>query len=241
MMKKQIIYKELAAYYDLIYYWKDYAAEVKKLTKIIRKYRKSRGKELLDVACGTGEHLKFLAEDFFCTGVDINQGALQIAQKKIKMAVFKKADMLSFSLKKEFDVITCLFSAIGYLKTHANLKKAIFNFACHLKKGGVLIVEPWLSKAVYRSGNAHLNTYDGKDIKIARMVVSKRVRNLSIMDMHYLIAEKDKTVRHYVDRHEMGLFDMDKILAYFVKAGLKTEFVKDGFTGERGMVVATKP
>ena len=59
-MKKQMMYKELAKYYDLIYLSKDYKKESQQLMRIIKKYKKSEGKKLLDVACGTGGHLKFL-------------------------------------------------------------------------------------------------------------------------------------------------------------------------------------
>jgi hypothetical protein len=30
--------------------------------------------------------------------------------------------------------------------------------------------------------------------------------------MHYLIAERGEKVEHYIDRHELGLFDIDRTL-----------------------------
>ena len=57
-MKHQLLYKDLAKYYDLIYEWKDYKKEVEKIEGIIKKTKKSRGKDLLEMACGTAHHME---------------------------------------------------------------------------------------------------------------------------------------------------------------------------------------
>jgi ubiquinone/menaquinone biosynthesis C-methylase UbiE len=136
-MKKQVLYGELAKYYDLIYSFKDYKKEAVRIKALVSKYKKSEGKELLDVACGTGHHLNCLKDEFSCTGVDISREVLEIARKNNEGIAFEDADMTIMDLGKRFDVITCLFSSIGYVKTHSNLEKTIRNFARHLKKGGV--------------------------------------------------------------------------------------------------------
>jgi len=97
-MKKQVMYKELAKYYDLIYLSKDYKKESKKLMRIIKRYKKSEGKNLLDVACGTGSHLKFLEKKFDCFGIDVNNEMLKIARKKLKKVILRKANMVNFSI-----------------------------------------------------------------------------------------------------------------------------------------------
>jgi ubiquinone/menaquinone biosynthesis C-methylase UbiE len=80
-MRKQVLYKELAKYYDLIYSFKDYKKEAVRIKALVSKYKKSEGKELLDVACGTGHHLNHLKDEFSCTGVDISREILEIARK----------------------------------------------------------------------------------------------------------------------------------------------------------------
>ncbi len=234
------MYKEFADIYDLIYSFKDYKKEVKKIKKLIKKYKSTDGSELLDVACGTGEHLQYLKDSFICTGVDINEGILNVAKKKVKGVIFKQADMVNFDLNNKFDVIISLFSSIGYVKTYDNLEKTIVNFANHLKQGGVLIIEPWFTKSNYWVGHPGMTTYDGEDIKIARLNSSKIEDDLSVMDMHYLIVEKNKDVKYFVDKHELGLFDTDKTLELMKKAGLKVEFLKDGLMKERGLFIGVK-
>jgi ubiquinone/menaquinone biosynthesis C-methylase UbiE len=239
-MKKELLYGELARYYDLIYSFKDYRKEAVRIKALILKYKKSEGKELLDVACGTGHHLEYLKDEFSCMGVDISNKILEVARKNVEGVVFKQDDMTTLNLGREFDVITCLFSSIGYLKTHANLRKTIQNFSKHLKKGGLVLLEPWFTKSTYKPGGAHMDTYDGKDIKIARLNVSELRGNLSFMDMHYLVAERGKGVKHFVDRHELGLFEVDETLRIMKEAGLQSKFLKHGLMPERGMFVGVK-
>ena len=234
------MYKELAEYYDLIYHWKDYKAEADTIKELIEKYKKSDGTYLLDVGCGTGMHIKYFRDDFTCMGIDINNEMVEVAKNRVEDVVFEQGDMIDFNLNKEFDVILCLFSSIGYVKTYSNLEKTFQTFANHLKKGGVLIVEPWFTKSAFWVGIPGMTTYDGEEVKIARLNTTKVEGDLSIMEMHYLIAEKDSDIKHFVDIHELGLFDTDKTLELMAKANLISEFLKDGLMKDRGLLIGVK-
>ncbi len=239
-MKEQALYGKLARYYDLIYSSKDYKKEALRIIELISRYKKSDGNDLLDVACGTGRHLMYLKDEFVCMGVDISREILEVAKKNVDGVTFKEADMIVMDLGRQFDVITCLFSSIGYMKTYVNLENTLGNFARHLRKGGVVLIEPWFTKSVWRTGSPHMNTYDGKDIKIARLHVSELKGSVSVMDMHYLIAEKDNCVKHFVDRHELGLFETDETLGTMKTAGLRSRFLRHGLMKGRGMFVGVK-
>src|ERR1039457_3545618 len=148
-MQKQILYTDLARYYDLIYSWKDYQKEAATIQRLIARYKRSKGKDLLEVACGTGRHIQYLKDKFHVLGTDISAGMLGVARQNVKGMHFQRADMVTLNLGKEFDVILCLFSSIGYVKTSADLKRTLQNFGRHLKKGGVVIIEPWLTKETF--------------------------------------------------------------------------------------------
>lgn len=224
-VKREILYSDLARYYDLIYSWKDYEKESNRIKELISKYKQSTGNELLDVACGTGLHLKYLKDSFVCTGIDLNGRMLDIARKTVKGVAFKEADMTRLNLNKKFDVITCLFGSIGYLKTDSNLKKTIHNLVNHLKVGGIIILESWVNRANYKPGYLHMTTYDGEDVKIARLSVSKINRNRAIVEFHYLIAERNKDVEYFVDRHELGIFETEKVVESMRRAGLDVKLL----------------
>lgn len=234
------MYKELAKYYDFIYSWKDYKKEANRIYKLIKKYKNSDGNKLLDVGCGTGNHLKYFKYNFSCTGIDLNDEMVNVAKINVSDVFFTQADMINFDLNDRFDVIICLFSSIGYVKTYKNLEKTIVNFSKHLKSGGVVIIEPWFTKSTYWVGKPGMSTYDGEDIKIARINTTSLKNNLSIMEMHYIIAEKDKEVKYFVDSNELGLFEIDRFLEIMNDSGFKAEFLKDGLMKDRGLYLGIK-
>jgi hypothetical protein len=76
--------------------------------------------------------------------------------------------MVNLELGRQFDVVLCLFSSIGYVRTRARLKKTLFSFARHLQAGGVAIIEPWWSKSGYKPGAVTMTSVGNDDVKIAR-------------------------------------------------------------------------
>ncbi|MEK6902243.1 MAG: class I SAM-dependent methyltransferase, partial [archaeon] len=195
----------------------------------------------LEVGCGTGKFLNYLRKKYHFSGVDLSEGMLKVARKKFHHMMLKKMDMTNLTLGKKFDVIVCLFSSIGYVKTLPRLKKTISGFARHLNKGGVLIIEPWLNAQTYHAGNPHGNLYKSKELVVARVSVSERKGMVSVMDMHHLIARKGGKVEHVIEHHELGLFPVSTTLDYLREAGLDARFHKDGLQMKRGLYVATKP
>jgi len=244
MQKRTHIYGEMAEYYDLIYATKDYKSEAEEIKKIVKKYKKSAGSELLEIATGTGRHIEFLVDDFVITATDKSRKILDIARKKNKnlSITFDMVDMVNFDLNKKFDVILCLFSSIGYTRTKSNLKKTIKNFSHHLKKGGIVIIEPWLTKSSYNVGVPHMATYDDDDIKVARLNISRIQGSVSTMNMHYLIAEANKGVRYFVDTHKLGLFETNYILKTMKEYGLQSALLKDKklCSDRRGVIIGVK-
>ena len=166
---------------------------------------------------------------------------LNIARKKFPDIKFIKGNMINFEIDERYDVITCLFSSIGYVKTYENLRRTLINFSKHLKTGGVVLIEPWFTKASYKVGAPHLTVYQNKDTKIARVSVSKAKAGVSIMEMHYLIAERDKKVKHFVSIEELGMFETQRTLKLMKDAGFKARFMKrKSFDRGRGLFVGVK-
>jgi len=239
-MPNKQIFIELAKYYDLIYSFKDYKSESNKIKQLIKKYKKSPGNDLLEIACGTGKHLPYLKNTFSILATDANPNMLTIAKKNVPGIHFKRVDMIDFDLGKAFDVIICLFSSIGYVRNYASLDKTIQNFSKHLKKGGIVIIEPWFTKNSYIAGLPSMTIYDGKNIKISRLCVCKKRGILSVMDMHYLVAERNKQIKHFVERHELAMFEVNKMLEIMNKHQLKATFLKKGLMKDRGIYIGVK-
>ena len=239
-MPHQLFYKRLAKFYDLIYANKNYEGEARIVRDLILKNKKSKGRDLLEVASGTGRYLQYLRHWFKCLGVDKNPMMLKISRLNAPNVTVMQADMITLNLNQKFDAIVCLFSSIGYVKTYANLEKTIKNLAKHLKPGGVVVFEPWISKEKFNVGSPHLDTYISKDLKIARASVSKKRGDMAIIDFHFLVAERGKAVRHFADRHELGMFEKNKVLKIMRAAGLKAKTVKSHFKSKRDLYIGVK-
>jgi len=239
-MEENLLYRDLARYYDLIYHYKDYQKETLILLDLIHRHDIPQEADLLDVCCGTGSHVEHLRYHFKCTGLDLNEGILDIARTKLPDVDFIQGDMMSFDLNREFDVILCMFGSIGYSKTLDGLRTTLERFHHHLKKGGILFFEPWLSPENFMAGMPFMSTYDDAEIKIARLTMSERIGSMSKIEMQYLISEKEKRMTHFTEVHEMGLFHNEDTMRILDEIGFDAEFLKDGIGGHNGLFVAVK-
>jgi ubiquinone/menaquinone biosynthesis C-methylase UbiE len=108
----------LAKYYDLLYQWKDYEKEASVVKELVERCKTSQGSSLLDVWCGTGKHLQYLTGKFDCAGMDASEKMREQARRNVREGKFVQGDMVNFNLGRQFDVILCLFSSIGYVRTY---------------------------------------------------------------------------------------------------------------------------
>ncbi len=231
-----------AEFYDALYLkMKDYKMEAGKVADIVRKYGKKESETLLDVGCGTGEHLKYLSRDFQCTGIDINTKIIEVAKEKVPVAKFKITNMIDFSLRETFDVIISLFSSIGYVQTNQNLVKTLDSFCKHLNEEGLVILEPWIFLEDFREGYISLDTYEAEGVKFVRMARSKIVESRWLIFMHYLIG-KDGVIRYHREVHKMLGADRQDYVEAFKQAGFEhVEYLNENLWDDcRGLFVAIK-
>jgi len=229
---------DAAKYYDKIYSFKDYEKEASKITLVVEEHLKSEGRRLLDVACGTGKHIEYLKDQFEVEGLDVSREMLDIARVRNPNVMFHRADMTDFDLNKKFDVITCLFSAIGYTKTFELARRAIACMSRHLVVGGLLIVEPWFPPEAWHAGTVHAMLIDEPNLKIARVNTSFVEGRVSYFDLHHLIGTPEGTT-HFVEHHELGLFTIEEMKQMFADAGLSVSYDAEGIAG-RGLYVGEK-
>ena len=235
------MFTKTAEFYDAIYSWKNYERESKLLIDLIGRHKRSSGNSLLDVACGTGAHIAHLKGLFAVEGLDLDDQMLAIARAKHPEIRFHRADMIDFDLGREFDVVVCLFSAIGYAKKLPMLDQAVATMAQHVAPGGVLIIEPWLTPEKVEGAPrppVHSLFVDRPDLKIARLNSTIVRDNMFRTRFHYLIGQNG--VIHYRSEfHELGLFTHEQYLSAFSAAGLDPLHDAEGLMG-RGLYFAVR-
>ncbi len=232
------MFNKSAAIYDAIFTakGKNWEEESKEFSALVKRYKRSAGNALLAVACGTGGHEQYLRHEFSVTGLDIDPEMLAVARQRLPDVEFHCASMMDFVLEKKFDVVMCLFSAIGYANTREKLHQAIRTMSNHLVAGGILVVEPWLSPGEFRPGAVFSTFVEQPDLKVARINTNMVRNNQSIIEFHYLVGTP-QGVEHFTELHELGLYSHEDYLAAFKSCGLDTRYEKEGLIG-RGVYVA---
>ena len=224
----------VADLYDAIYFHtgKDYDGEVRALHDLIQKHN-PRARTLLDVGCGTGQHLARFRQHYRVEGADLDPGMLLHARSRLGPDVpLHLADMVDLDLGKRFDVVTSLFSAIGYVRTVPRLRRAVKALASHLEPGGLLIVEPWFHPETWKGEGpgVYASFVDEPGWKIARLGVNRRRGRLTTLNHRFLVATADgfQSLR---EKLVLRLFTDAEYRRAFELAGLRVEHDPKGIAG----------
>jgi SAM-dependent methyltransferase len=233
------MFRESAAVYDIVYSsLKDYAAETAEIARLLRQLHPDC-RTILDAACGTGEHARWLAtHGFEVDGFDLDPAFVRIAQQKLPERRFVEADMADFHLGRRYDAVVCLFSSIGYLKTLDRVTQALVCFREHLEPDGVILAEPWFPPGGLDPDRVAENRGEADGVCVTR---TSRVRiddRISRLFFDYEITDAAGT-RHASEVHELGLFTPAEMLRAFEQAELEARYDPQGPAG-RGLYVGRR-
>ncbi|HET9139953.1 class I SAM-dependent methyltransferase [Actinophytocola sp.] len=219
---------------------KDYAAEARSVAGLVRS-RNPGARTLLDVACGTGEHLRHLMRMFDrVEGVDLAKPMCERAMDKLPGVAIHVGDMRTLALPGRFDAVTCLYWTIGYMQDLDELSLAVRRMAAHLAPGGVLVVEPWAAPDEYEGGTVdHIVVeHDGRTM-VQVIYAHPRDGRLSTSDFYNLVGDH-AGVHSWTETHSLGLYTFDEYLEAFGQAGLESvEAVR--WEGKRERIVGIRP
>lgn len=235
------MFRESSAIYDAIYSakGKNWEEETKEFSALVKRYKRSAGKNLLAVACGTGGHEQYLRREFTLTGLDSDPEMLAIARQRLPDIELHCASMVDFALDRKFDIVMCLFSAIGYANTTEKLRQTLRTMGNHLVPGGIVVVEPWLAPSEFRPGAVFASFVDQPDLKVARINTNILRERMSVIEFHYLVGTP-QGVEHSTETHELGLYTPEEYRAAFQACGLETRYEQKGLIG-RGVYIGIKP
>jgi ubiquinone/menaquinone biosynthesis C-methylase UbiE len=221
--KRSRFYNDLVHLYDFICTPQNRKRDVAVLVKIIKCHLKSSGKQLLDVACGTGLEDRYLKKTFDVTGLDLSRDVLRIARKRNPEINYLHGDMRNFRLNVTYDVITC-FDAMCYLQNYRELRRTLGNFYRHLKPGGLLIfyIDPVFLKEHHKQDTIIVNrkTRDKKTIVLLEVYhkYGRKIRGYAA----YLIITANRA-RFEADALEtFGFFEVERIKKILRSMGLRT-------------------
>ena len=131
-------YEHFSRFYDLVMGDRSKAA---KFTRSLIALHKPETKTVLEIACGTGGILGFLADTYEVTGLDRSRQMLTLARAKLPHMRFYRQGMTRFSIAKKFDAIVCGFDSINHLVRFGEWKKVFHRAALHLNDNGLFVFD----------------------------------------------------------------------------------------------------
>jgi len=152
-------------YYDIIFD-ADTATEASCLEAVYDRYVKTRGRRMLEPACGSGRLVAAMTRrGFNVTGFDLSEEMLRFARRRLRekhlKARFDEARLESFSFAAKFDIAHCLVSTFKYLLSEKAARSHLQHMADTLKPGGVYVL------------GLHLADYDDHTRARERWVASR--------------------------------------------------------------------
>ena len=143
MKKPQDLYQKFALIYDHMlkhvnyFMWADYIYNLAVMHNV-------HMKKMLDLACGTGKLInEMTVHNVSCVGLDMSESMLELAKNRLENQSVEliQADMTSFDIDDQFDVITCLFDSINYLESEERLLLFFNHVSNYLKNDSLLIFD----------------------------------------------------------------------------------------------------
>jgi len=236
-MANGIPYENSAHLYDLMYVRRHYTTTAEEIHGIIDA-ELPQARDLLDVGCGTGRHLELLHDSYRGEGLDINPMMLEQTHARCPDIPLHEADMRNFEIDRSYDVIICLFSAIGYVETAEAMRRSIARMDAHLRSPGLLIVEPWFTPESFWDGHLAANFQSEAETKLAWMYRQRREGLQAVLDIHYLVGGEGQP-EYINERQLLGLFTPQETEAAFADVGMEASYREDD-VWNRGLYVARK-
>ena len=210
-------FKKYAQHYDLLYRDKNYQNEAEYIQELIKEYvdKPLDSIELLDLACGTGRHIQeFSRLGLSVDGSDLSADMVSVAKKNaekniIKSSFYNESFQTSGRIKKKYEVVLAMFSAINYLIDYDDFSLALSNIKSLLKHDGIFIFDFW-------NGNAVLNSYsparekrvqgDNRSIVRTSNTTLDRVEQIATINFDFELFESNQAISKFSEVHKIRYF-----------------------------------
>ncbi len=207
---------EYADAYDDLYKDKNYTEECRLIDRLLQCYGNGTVRSVLDLGCGTGNHVLPLAEKGYkLVGVDRSARMLDAARQKLSnqrlsgQTVFYEGDIRSFRVEQSFDASLMMFAVLGYQLENRDVLAALRTARRHVESGGILIFDVWYGPAVLREGPSDrvksIATDEGQILRSASGQVDVQ-RHLCKVSYHLWRMEGDRTRGQTEETHLMRFF-----------------------------------
>lgn len=225
------VFDAYAAYYDLLYRDKDYAAEAVFVGDLLQQHGGIASGSLLELGCGTGKHAEYLARlGYRIHGVDMSTTMIESACSRIptefkKQLSFEVGDVRSVRVGCKFDAVISLFHVASYQTSNRDISAMFATAAEHLNSGGLFIFDFWYGPAVLTDRpvvRVKRMTSDLFDVlRVAEPVMQP---NDNIVEVNYTVLvfnHSDQRVERINEIHRMRYFFVPEMRFLLITAGFE--------------------
>ena len=136
-------YDKLSRFYDIG--WGDFSIQYLDLINELLREHGIKQARILDIACGTGNlTLELAQQGHHVCGTDISSEMIDIAKKKAKgfsNLTYMVRDMTEAIYGSKFDMVTCTYDSINYLRRLRDVFRMLSGAASVLDTGGLFIFD----------------------------------------------------------------------------------------------------
>ncbi len=226
------IYNKFAQVYDELMNDFDYKEWFNYIEDIFKRYDKEP-REILEMACGTGNLSYFFADRMYkLTAFDISDEMLSKAYKKLnkyKNVKLLKQDMTDFKFNIRFDSVISICDSINYILTKEKLVETFKNVYKHLQDGGIFIFDiNSFYKLEHILGN-NIFLEDREDIFYTWENFYDKDINICDFYLTFFLKEGENYKR-FDENHREKAYTIGDIVESLEIAGFKTNHFYDCFT-----------
>ncbi|MFA5094316.1 MAG: class I SAM-dependent methyltransferase, partial [Candidatus Omnitrophota bacterium] len=144
-MKDAYSYPE---YCDIAYDW-GRAGECDFIETCAEKFSSGKGRRILDIACGTGIHLReFARRGYETCGIDSSPEMAEYVKKRSAAeelaADCRVSDMKGFILPGKYSFAICMLDSFRYMLTDEDISIHLGAVSESLDKGGIYFIDLWM-------------------------------------------------------------------------------------------------
>jgi 2-polyprenyl-3-methyl-5-hydroxy-6-metoxy-1,4-benzoquinol methylase len=225
------MYRDFAYIYDELLYDLDTEERINYLKKILTN-NNVKGKDLLDICCGTGTISTEMAKlNYDVTGIDLSNDMLSCAMSKsVESGLnikYLNCNMVDFSSGK-YNVILCLLDSVNYLLDDVELEKFFSNIFNMLKDENSTFIFDINSKYKLEEkiGNNFFYDIDDYTTYIWENEYNEE-RKICKFDLTFFVKEKNGLYRKYNEIHYEKAYSNEKIIEMLHKCNIRVVDIFD--------------
>lgn len=187
-------FADYAAFYDLFYRGKAYAAEAEFVLERLRAHQ-PRVHSILELGCGTGAHAEhFVGAGCDVSGVDLSESMVRRALDRFaahpadERARFRamQGDASNFRAGSKHDAAVSLFHVASYQASNESLRGYFRSARSALEPGGVFLFDFWHGPGVLSDRPRHVErTEQGGGFTVLRRTVPVLCADRNVVEVNY--------------------------------------------------------